>query len=100
MFVSAGAASLLTPTGSAASQSTFPERFLPQLVNARRTDWLPGDLHVVPDDFFLYFMLKKGMAIRYGVGVGRKDLYESGVFTVARKAKWPWWRPTLSLIHI
>lgn len=98
VFVSTSAASMLAPTIGAASQPSFPERFLPQLVNARRTDWLPGDLHLVPDDF-LYFMLEEGMAIRYGVGVGRKDLYRSGVFTVARKAKWPWWRPTNAMIQ-
>ena len=39
------------------------------------------------------------MAIRYGVGVGRKGLCEPGEFTVARKAKWPWWRPTNAMIR-
>lgn len=77
----------------------LPERFVPQLVNTRRPEWRPGDVHVVPDDFFLYFMLRWGRAIRYGIGVGRPGLYEAGVFTVARKAEWPWWRPTNAMIR-
>lgn len=44
-------------------------------------------------------MLQDGIAIRYGVGVGRASLYEAGTFTVARKAKWPWWRPTNAMIR-
>lgn len=77
----------------------LPDRFLPQLVNTYRTDWVPGSVHVVPDDFFLYFMLADGMAIRYGVGVGREGLYEAGSFNVARKAEWPRWRPTNAMIR-
>ncbi len=86
------------PSVSLAHRIALPEKFSPQLVNTGRRDWVPGSVHVVPDDFYLYFMLKGGMAIRYGVGVGRKGLYEAGVFTVARKAKWPWWRPTDAMI--
>ena len=82
-----------------AHQPQLPDRFLPQLVNTGRKDWTQGSIHVVPDDFFLYLMLQDGLAIRYGVGVGRKGLYEPGTFTVARKAKWPWWRPTNAMIR-
>ena len=93
-LICAGAMGCFLPTTAWAHKVKLPERFEPQLVNTRRGDWVKGDVHVVPDDFFLYFMLEDGMAIRYGVGVGRKGLYEPGEFTVARKAKWPWWRPT------
>ena len=94
-----GAAALLPTSGAMAHAFTLPDRFLPQLVNTRRKDWLPGDVHVVPDDFYLYLMLEDGMAIRYGVGVGRKRLYTPGVFTVQRKAEWPRWRPTNAMIR-
>ena len=94
-----GATTALGASGGMAHPVALPERFLPQLVNTRRSDWLPGDIHVTPDDFFLYFMLDRGMAIRYGVGVGRANLYESGIFTVSRKAEWPWWRPTDAMIR-
>jgi lipoprotein-anchoring transpeptidase ErfK/SrfK len=87
------------PQFAFAHKIQFPDRFLPQLVNSGRRDWEAGSVHVIPDDYFLYFMLNDGLAIRYGVGVGRKGLYKSGTFTVARKAKWPWWRPTNAMIR-
>ena len=76
-----GAATLGATSAALAHPFDFPDRFLPQLVNSGRTDWRAGDVHVTPDDFFLYFMLNDGMAIRYGVGVGRKKLYTPGEFT-------------------
>lgn len=94
-----GAATLLSSVSAQAHPLVLPDHFLPQLVNTYRRDWLPGDVHVTPDDFFLYFMLDRGRAIRYGVGVGRDGLYEAGVLTVARKAEWPWWRPTNAMIR-
>ena len=94
-----GATAALGATGSLAHPVTLPERFLPQLVNTYRTDWLAGDIHVTPDDFFLYFMLDRGLAIRYGVGVGRANLYEAGTFTGQHKAEWPRWRPTDAMIR-
>ncbi len=87
------------PSLTFAHAFVLPDRFLPQLVNTYRPDWIAGSAHVVPDDFFLYFMLEDGMAIRYGVGVGRDDLYEAGTFNVARKAEWPRWRPTNAMIR-
>ena len=97
-----GAAALIIPENAQAhrkTQSTLPRRFLPQLVNTGRTDWQEGSIHVDPDNFYLYFMQKQGLAMRYGIGVGRKGLYESGTFTVERKAKWPSWRPTDAMIR-
>ncbi len=82
-----------------AHQVNLPEKFNPVRVRVPYKGWLPGELHVIPDDFFLYFMLNDKTAIRYGVGVGRKGLYQPGVFSVARKAKWPWWRPTDGMIR-
>lgn len=95
----AGAAALTPASGAFAHKFVMPDKYIPQLVNTRRTDWLAGDVHVTPDEFFLYFMLDDGMAIRYGVGVGRKRLYTPGTFTVNRKAEWPWWRPTNAMIQ-
>lgn len=98
-FVGGVGAIAAVPQTALAHKAQLPDRFLPQLVNSGRRDWAAGSVHVVPDDFYLYLMLQDGMAIRYGVGVGRKGLYEPGTFTVARKAKWPWWRPTNAMIR-
>ena len=99
IFLISSLAVLAAPRLALAHKPTLAEKFLPQLVNTRRKDWRAGNLHVVPDEFFLYFMLNDGLAIRYGVGVGRDRLYTPGTFTVARKAKWPFWRPTQAMIR-
>ncbi|MGY3436646.1 MULTISPECIES: L,D-transpeptidase [unclassified Marinovum] len=98
-FLSTTLATCALPGAALAHKFQMPEKYVPQLVNTRRKDWLAGDVHVVPDDFYLFFMLENGIAIRYGVGVGRKGLYEAGTFTVERKAEWPWWRPTNAMIR-
>ncbi|WP_255509647.1 L,D-transpeptidase [Oceaniovalibus sp. ACAM 378] len=82
-----------------ARANPFPEKFMPQLAKPLSPAWRAGEVHVVPDDFFLYFMHTDLMAFRYGVGVGRKGLYEPGTFTMKRKAEWPRWRPTNAMIQ-
>ncbi|SDF35881.1 L,D-transpeptidase [Limimaricola pyoseonensis] len=76
----------------------LPERFRPQLVNVPAS-MPPGQLHVDPNRFALYWTLEGGKAMRYGVGVGRDDLYEAGTFTVGAKKEWPSWTPTPDMIE-
>ena len=99
LLIGASAAGVLPAAGALSHSYVMPDRFLPQLVNTRREDWLPGDVQVVPNDFYLYLMLEYGTAIRYGVGVGRGARYTPGTFTVQRKAEWPRWRPTNNMIR-
>ncbi|WP_292288566.1 L,D-transpeptidase [Marivita sp.] len=72
-------------------------RYLPQQV-AANPGLIPGDIHVDAVARYLYHIQEGGMAMRYGVAIGRDGLYEPGVYTVQRKAKWPRWRPTDSMI--
>ncbi len=58
----------------------------------------PGEIHVDPNSFRLYWTLPGNKAIRYSVGVGRANLYESGEFTVGAKKEWPSWTPTDDMI--
>lgn len=74
------------------------ERYLPRLVQAN-PDLIPGDIHVDAVAFYLYHIREGGTAMRYGVAIGRDDLYEPGVYRIARKAKWPMWTPTRSMIE-
>ncbi|MCB1469063.1 MAG: L,D-transpeptidase [Rhizobiaceae bacterium] len=76
----------------------LPENFLPTLVRIS-DQFLPGEIHVLPDQFRLYWTLPDQQAIRYAVGVGRPGLYHSGTFVVGRKAKWPSWTPTPEMIE-
>lgn len=73
-------------------------RFLPTRVEAN--DGLkPGDIHVDAVARYLYHVQGDGTATRYGVAIARGNLYEPGVYTIKRKAKWPKWTPTKDMIE-
>lgn len=72
-------------------------RFLPTRVVAN--DGLrPGDIHVDAVARYLYHIEEGGTAMRYGVAIGRGDLYEHGTYTIRRKVRWPRWTPTADMI--
>ena len=75
----------------------FHPRFLPQLVEAKDT-LKPGDIHVDAIARYLYHIRPGGVAMRYGVAIGRGNLYEPGEYTIRRKTKWPTWTPTPDMI--
>jgi lipoprotein-anchoring transpeptidase ErfK/SrfK len=58
----------------------------------------PGTIIIDTAHTYLYFMLGKGKAIRYGIGVGREGFTWSGTETVTRKAEWPDWTPPAEMI--
>ncbi|MDY6960756.1 MAG: L,D-transpeptidase [Pseudomonadota bacterium] len=59
----------------------------------------PGTLVVDTPARFLYLVLEGGRAIRYGIGVGKDEsLVFRGTATIGRKAEWPRWTPTRSMI--
>jgi lipoprotein-anchoring transpeptidase ErfK/SrfK len=76
----------------------MPVDFLPTVVRISE-QFQPGELHVLPDQFRLYWTIPDQKAIRYSVGVGRPGLYHSGTFVVGRKSKWPRWTPTPEMIE-
>jgi len=59
----------------------------------------PGTIVVDPRRRFLYLVEGRGMARRYGVGVGRAALAWSGSARIGRKAEWPSWTPTKNMIR-
>lgn len=75
------------------AQATIPETFQRHIVDYPRAE-APGTILVDTDARYLYFVLPKGKAIRYGVAVGEEALAWSGVAQVGRKAEWPDWIPT------
>ena len=77
--------------------SNLPEELLPREVRLR-TKLNPGEIHVDPGGYALYFTQPKNMALRWSVGIGRVGLYESGEFYVGAKKKWPSWTPTQDMI--
>ena len=75
------------------AQANIPERFRRHIVDypGRET---PGTILVDTDARYLYYVLPKSQAIRYGVAVGEEALAFSGVAAVGKMAEWPDWIPT------
>lgn len=72
-------------------------RFLRQLV-ADPTGEAPGTIIVDTTEKLLHFVLKDGMAMRYGVGLGRQGYSWKGRAVVQWKRKWPTWTPPDAMI--
>jgi len=58
-----------------------------------------GTIVVDPDAKFLYLVMAGGVALRYGIGVGREGFGWSGEARIARKARWPSWTPPAEMIR-
>jgi lipoprotein-anchoring transpeptidase ErfK/SrfK len=71
--------------------------YLPQSV-PYAAEYEAGTVIVDTKSRFLYLIEAPGAARRYGIGVGRAGLAWSGTADIARKAKWPAWRPTANMI--
>lgn len=76
----------------------MPEELLPREVRIKN-ELAPYEIHVDPGQYALYWTLPKKMAIRYAVGIGRTNLYESGEFYIGAKKEWPSWTPTPDMIE-
>ncbi|WP_299364940.1 L,D-transpeptidase [uncultured Paracoccus sp.] len=91
----------VTPPGYDAATTNpwgLHPRFLPTRVIAN-AGLTPGDIHVDAVAHYLYHIEEGGTAMRYGVAIGRDDLYEPGTYTIQRKVEWPHWTPTQSMIR-
>jgi lipoprotein-anchoring transpeptidase ErfK/SrfK len=63
-----------------------------------RTDEAPGTVIVDTTERFLYLIQGNGIALRYGIGVGRDGFQWNGLLRVTRKAEWPDWTPPPEMI--
>lgn len=63
-----------------------------------QTNERPGTIIVDPGARFLYLTRGDGQAMRYGVGVGRAGYDYQGEAYVGRKAQWPSWTPTATMV--
>lgn len=57
-----------------------------------------GTIVVDTPNRFLFLVQENRKAMRYGIGVGKAGLEFEGRATIARKAEWPRWTPTQSMI--
>jgi lipoprotein-anchoring transpeptidase ErfK/SrfK len=67
-------------------------KFMRQVVPYRTTE-KAGTLVVNTGEKFLYLVLGKGKALRYGIGTARDGFEWSGTHKITRKAEWPGWTP-------
>ncbi|MBB3770073.1 lipoprotein-anchoring transpeptidase ErfK/SrfK [Angulomicrobium tetraedrale] len=59
----------------------------------------PGTIVVNTAERRLYLVQDNGMALKYGIGVGRDGFRWSGVKTITRKAEWPGWTPPPQMLQ-
>ena len=79
--------------------STINPEMLRQVV-AFHGPYRPGTIVVNVAQRHLYLVQPDGTAIRYGVGVGREEaLNFQGNAVIGRKAEWPGWTPTHTMIE-
>ncbi|KMO37074.1 ErfK/YbiS/YcfS/YnhG family protein [Methylobacterium tarhaniae] len=60
--------------------------------------YAPGTIVVSTAERRLYLVLGDGMALRYGVGVGRPGFTWSGTKTITAKREWPSWTPPKEML--
>lgn len=84
-------------SATAAAGPVIKPEYLPQQVRVRR-DLPVGSIYVLSQKYFLYHIVSEGVAMRYGVAVGRAELQFRGQAQVARKVEWPSWKPTPEMI--
>jgi len=75
------------------ARATIPQTFQRHIVDYSGRE-KPGTIVVDTSARFLYYVMPKGKAIRYGVTVGEQGQAWSGVAQVGRLAEWPDWIPT------
>lgn len=80
-----------------AGTEQLPAQFRRQMVTYP-TNEPPGTIIIDTGHTFLYLTLGHGMAMRYGIGVGRQGFTWSGVETIARKSEWPDWIPPAQMV--
>ncbi len=73
------------------------EPFRRAIVDYHRRE-APGSIVVDSDNHYLYYVLKDGKAIRYGITVGEEAMAWSGIAKIGSKTEWPAWHPTKSEI--
>jgi lipoprotein-anchoring transpeptidase ErfK/SrfK len=86
----------LSDDGSPAN-NVLPERLRRTVVNIDTRE-APGTVIIDTGNTALYYVLGRGQAIRYGVGVGREGFTWAGTQTISRKAEWPDWHPPAEMI--
>jgi lipoprotein-anchoring transpeptidase ErfK/SrfK len=76
----------------------LPPQFQRQLVDYPTRE-LPGTIIIDTGNTFLYLILGRGQALRYGIGVGREGFTWSGTERISKMSEWPDWYPPTEMIQ-
>ncbi len=76
----------------------LPARFRTRVVDFQSSE-PRGTIIIDTPHTYLYFILGRGKAIRYGIGVGREGFAWAGVKHIANKREWPDWYPPPEMIR-
>jgi lipoprotein-anchoring transpeptidase ErfK/SrfK len=76
----------------------LPPQFRRQLVDYNTSE-PAGTIIIDTPHTFLYLVLGRGKALRYGVGVGREGFTWAGAERVSRMTEWPDWHPPKEMIE-
>jgi lipoprotein-anchoring transpeptidase ErfK/SrfK len=75
------------------TQADIPVEYRRAIVEYHRKEG-PGTIVVDSDSRYLYYVLKDGKAIRYGITVGEEAQAWTGIAKIGRMEEWPPWIPT------
>jgi lipoprotein-anchoring transpeptidase ErfK/SrfK len=75
------------------AQASIPDPYKRHIVDYTRKE-APGSIVIDSDNKYLYYVLPKGQAIRYGIAVGEEAQAWSGIAKIGRLEEWPAWVPT------
>jgi lipoprotein-anchoring transpeptidase ErfK/SrfK len=75
----------------------LPPQFKRQLVDYNTTE-PAGTLIVDTSHTYLYLVMGRGKALRYGIGVGREGFTWAGTERISRMKEWPDWFPPKEMI--
>jgi lipoprotein-anchoring transpeptidase ErfK/SrfK len=76
----------------------LPPQFRRQLVDYQTRE-PAGTIIIDTPNTYLYLVLGKGKAMRYGIGVGREGFTWKGVERISKMAEWPDWHPPAEMIE-
>jgi lipoprotein-anchoring transpeptidase ErfK/SrfK len=93
------AATLLATPAIANTIVKIPAEYMPAEVDVNDA-MTPGVVYVHTERTWLYWTLGNGRAIRYKIAVGAPGRTFEGMAVIGRKAEWPRWTPTASMIEI
>ena len=77
---------------------SFNPKFEKQLVEYHGKE-NPGTIVIDTPNKFIYLVQGNGMALRYGIGVGRPGFTWSGIKTISAKREWPGWTPPAEMLQ-